>query len=181
MCTATVPEWWWTQKWRQKEKRKEVSEKKKEKIYKKKKIITKKEKNPHTHKDNCLPPTPSCVDRESKFLPIAKSLSKLISSHKSVRHTDGQMKKWAKELRVLSEQNKISIRRIKLALRGYRKIYGLEYVPVIDSGKSLRKKFLNLEDAIKRELEPKRKGSGKIGARRTKSFGETHKPDLVID
>ena len=53
--------------------------------------------------------------------------------------------------RLLSEENGIDYERIRTALQWYRKHKNEQYIPVIESGRSLQEKFSKLEAAITRE------------------------------
>jgi len=94
---------------------------------------------------------PSIGQRNKKYLPIAKHLSKTIQQEKNIDHSTQQIKHWANDIRKLIEINKVSPHRIKKALTWYRKNIGGQYIPVIESGASLRDKFIRLEDAMKRK------------------------------
>ena len=96
---------------------------------------------------------PSIKERNKKYVPYAKLLSNIIRSKKNISHSAQEIKSWANEIRKLSEMNKVSRKRIRNALYWYRDNIGGQYIPVIESGSSLRKKFMKLEDAIKRDKE----------------------------
>lgn len=88
--------------------------------------------------------------RNNKYLPLAKQLSKTIQTKKNVKHSLPQIKQWADEIRRLKEQSGIEYDRIEKVLDWYETNIGGEYIPVIESGYSLRSKFIRLEDAMKR-------------------------------
>ena len=89
--------------------------------------------------------------RNKQFLPLARHLSKTIQTNKNIHHTALQLKTWTNDIRQLVENNKVDVTRIKKALRWYKQHIGQQYVPVIESGRSLKDKFTGLEDAMKRE------------------------------
>jgi hypothetical protein len=93
----------------------------------------------------------SAKERTEKFMPFANYLAKIVSSQKDIHHPKSQLKGWAADIRKLSEMNKVPPKRIKAALKWYSKNAGRKYVPVIESGSSLRSKFVKLENAIKRD------------------------------
>ena len=93
-------------------------------------------------------------ERNKQYLPIVRYLSKTIQTNKNIHHTSQQLKTWANDIRQLSENNKVDIIRIKKALRWYKQHIGERYIPVIESGSSLKDKFSKLEDAMKRESQP---------------------------
>lgn len=105
---------------------------------------------------------PTIQERSNQFLPLADYLCKIISSKKNIKYNARQIKSWAEEIRKLSEINDISPIRIKRALRWYKMNIGGEYIPVIESGHSLRMKFLNLEAAKEREENGFSKSESKV-------------------
>ena len=101
------------------------------------------------------PPTVKEKDERIKdFMPLAKRLYHVIKIKKNIKYSATQIKSWADEIRRLTERNGISYERIKTVLDWYTDNILGEYVPVIESGYSLRKKFLRLEESMKRDLEP---------------------------
>ncbi|HSH52405.1 MAG TPA: hypothetical protein VK982_11845, partial [Bacteroidales bacterium] len=102
-------------------------------------------RNPQDSKNN-----PSAKERNKKYLPLAKYLSKIVQKKQNIHHPLSQLKSWAEEIRKLHEINKVHPKRIKSALQWYKKNIGGQYVPVIESGASLRSKFVKLENAMKR-------------------------------
>ena len=88
--------------------------------------------------------------RNEIYLPIVKYLSKTSQTNKNIQHTSSQLKTWSNDIRRLVENNKVSIKRIKEVLKWYKQNIGGEYIPVIESGSSLREKFTRLEDAMQR-------------------------------
>ena len=97
-------------------------------------------------------------ERNQKYLPIARYLSRIIRSNKNIRHTPQQLSTWTNDIRQIEENNKIEYSRIKTVLAFYEKHIGEQYIPVIESGNSLKEKFIKLENAIDREKFPKSKG-----------------------
>lgn len=94
-------------------------------------------------------------NKTNKYLPYARKLSKTIQRAKNIKHTLTQLKSWCTDFRQLVEQDNISIDRIKIILKWYDTAIGGEYIPVVQSGNSFRHKFINLEDAMKRNLKSK--------------------------
>ena len=92
---------------------------------------------------------PSIKERNKQYLPLANMLARIIQTNKNIKHTTSQLNTWANEIRQLEENNGISYHRIKDALRWYKKNIGGEFIPVIESGNSLRNKFMKLEWAMK--------------------------------
>lgn len=89
-------------------------------------------------------------ERAVVFLPLAQYLSKIICSSKNMKHTTQQLHSWAYDICQLVEDNGITETRIKQALIWYEKNIGGQYIPVIESGKSLKEKFSKLEAAMTR-------------------------------
>ena len=90
--------------------------------------------------------------RNVKYLPLAKQLAKTIQTKKNIKHTPSQITQWTNEIRLLSEQNEIEYTRIEKVLDWYEDHIGEDYVPVIESGYSLKTKFMRLEDAMNRKF-----------------------------
>lgn len=104
--------------------------------------------------DVTIPPKSKKVDIETRadvFMPLAKQLSDIISTKKNIKHTLPILRQWAHEIRRLSEQQGVSIDRIEQVLDWYAQNIGGEYIPVVESGISLRSKFLRLETAMTRK------------------------------
>lgn len=110
----------------------------KEKIYKKINLPKKTKKDSYT-------------ERNKKYLPIAETLAKIILTKKNMKYTSIQISHWTNDIRQLVENNQVSIVRINTALSWYSKNIGGEYIPVIESGYSLKNKFTKLEDAMERK------------------------------
>ena len=94
---------------------------------------------------------PSAKKRDMEFLSLANKLSKIIRTKKKMKHTTPQRKVWASDIRKLVEGNGIPKERIETALDWYEKNIGGQYIPVIESGSSLRNKFIKLENAMERD------------------------------
>jgi len=93
---------------------------------------------------------PSLKDRTARFVPYAKKLAYVIKQAKNIKTSPQRLQAWANEIRKLHEVDGVSTRRIKQAIIWYRKNIGGQYVPVVESGESLRNKFVRLEDAMAR-------------------------------
>lgn len=94
---------------------------------------------------------PTVQERTRKYLPLANQLAKTVLTKKNMKYPQSQINQWADEIRRLAELTKISYERIEKALDWYEDHIGGEYIPTIESGYSLRKKFLALENAMDRE------------------------------
>ena len=81
---------------------------------------------------------------------MAEELAKIILTKKKVRILPSQIQSWAREMKRLIDRHKIEPGRIWNALNWYRDNIGGEFVPVIESGRSFREKFLRLEAAMER-------------------------------
>ena len=113
-----------------------------------KKINTKEDSKEYIYiSENNLNNLSKVEKRNIEYYPLAKYLYKIISSNKNIKYSSTHLKTWSNDIRMLSERNNIPYRRIKKALRWYKDNIGGEYIPVIESGVSLRMKFLNLEAA----------------------------------
>jgi len=90
-------------------------------------------------------------ERNHIYYPLAEKLAQTIESSKNIKITATQLKQWTNDIRQMEESSGISYKRIDFALTWYRKHIGQAYVPVIESGRALRDKFLKLEAAMERE------------------------------
>ena len=90
-------------------------------------------------------------DKNSRYVPLAERLASIIRSHKRINVTSRKIVSWANEIGKLVEIDGVSIQRIETALDWYEENIGGEYIPVIESGSSLRSKFINLEHAMRRD------------------------------
>lgn len=108
----------------------------------------------HSTKSEELPKPPSKAERAKQYLPLANKLSRIISSSKNIKHTHQQLTAWSNDICSMVEDHGISTDRISAALNWYRTHVGGSYVPVIESGRALKDKFLKLEAAIARASSP---------------------------
>ena len=92
--------------------------------------------------------------KNEKYLPIAYKLGEIITSKKKIKINQSKLKSWAVSIRQLIEKDGVQIERVNTALDWYSDNIGGDYVPVIESGKSLREKFIKLENAIERDKKP---------------------------
>lgn len=99
----------------------------------------------------------SSKERNLKYLPLANYLAQIILTKKNMRYTSSQILSWTNPIRQLIETNGVSPQRIKSGLKWYKKNIGLPYVPVIESGTSLRDKFSKLESAMQRDQQGEKK------------------------
>lgn len=95
-------------------------------------------------------PKPTKAERTASWMPFAKRLSETIQKKKNIKHSFQHLTQWADEIRKLSEVQGVEMERIDKVLDWYDKNMGGEYIPVIESGYSLRLKFLRLEEAMTR-------------------------------
>lgn len=124
---------------------------------------------------NTLPPASKKsqkTDKEADYLPIAEKLKTAIQKKKNCTIPANQVKAWATEIRKLKEELDISIYRIQAAVDWYFLNIGGLYIPVIESGAALRKKFLSLESAIERseahqKYKPAKNPSGSLSNKTT--------------
>src|SRR5690606_12162855 len=89
-------------------------------------------------------------DKNSRYVPLAERLASIIRKNKKINVTSQRISSWANEIRKLVETDGVSIQRVQAALDWYEENIGGQYVPVIESGSSLRSKFIKLEDAMRR-------------------------------
>jgi hypothetical protein len=103
------------------------------------------------YKENIIPSTEKIVNKNKEYIPLAKKLSEIIKLKKNITHTSQQINSWANDIRRLVKENCVSIDRIKKALDWYENNIGGKFIPVIESGASLREKFFRLEAAMERD------------------------------
>lgn len=84
------------------------------------------------------------------YLPLAKKLQQAIQSKKNISHTPAQIESWSKEIKRLIIQNKVSYERVENVIDWYGDNIGGQFIPVVESGSSLREKFSRLETAMER-------------------------------
>ena len=89
-------------------------------------------------------------DKNSRYVPLAEKLASIIRKNKRINVTSQRIASWANEIRKLVETDGVSIQRVEIALDWYEENIGGQYIPVIESGSSLRSKFIKLEDAMRR-------------------------------
>jgi len=89
-------------------------------------------------------------DKITRYVPLAEKLAFIIRKNKRINVTSQKIVSWANEIRKLIETDGVSIQRVQAALDWYEENIGGQYVPVIESGSSLRSKFIKLEDAMRR-------------------------------
>lgn len=90
------------------------------------------------------------TNKNLEFLPLAIKLADIVQSNKNIKITQSRVNNWAGEIRKLSKIEGVVPARIEKALDWYAQNIGGEYIPVIESGSTLRNKFTKLEDAMKR-------------------------------
>ena len=105
---------------------------------------------------------PSTHERAKQFLPQVEILAEIIQSTKNVKINLSKKKAWANEIRKLVETDGVDPSRVDAALEWYQENAGGEYIPVIESGASLRSKFIKLENAIERSGFQLKEGSTQI-------------------
>ena len=89
-------------------------------------------------------------DKNFRYVPLAEKLASIIKKNKRINVTSQRISSWANEIRKLVETDGVSIQRVETALDWYEENIGGQYIPVIESGSSLRNKFIKLEDAMRR-------------------------------
>lgn len=89
-------------------------------------------------------------EKNLEYIPIAERLAQIIQTNKNINITQSKLVSWADPIRKLNTLDKVALPRIEAALDWYSQNIGGPYIPVIESGNSLREKFIRLEDAIKR-------------------------------
>jgi len=94
--------------------------------------------------------------KNEEYVHLANKLKQIIHSKKNVTIDGRKINNWINSIHQLVKTDGVKIDRIENALNWYEQHHQDDYVPVIESGKSLREKFLRLEDAIERDKTPYR-------------------------
>jgi hypothetical protein len=98
-------------------------------------------------------------DLNARYISFAERLADIVLPYRTTNITDTDIKKWATEIRLLRTQNNIDIPAINAVLNWYSEYIGGEFIPEAYSGSSFRKKFPNLQAAMKRsETRNNRRG-----------------------
>lgn len=91
-----------------------------------------------TRQDNI----PSC------FVKQAERLAEIIKKQKNVKIDNRKIAAWAKSLSLLNKNDGVEVERIDKVLDWYGLHFGEDYIPVAESGQTLREKFLRIESAM---------------------------------
>lgn len=94
-----------------------------------------------TRQDN----VPTCSVKQ------AERLAEIIQKRKNVKIDNRKISAWAKSLSMLERIDGVDTERIDKVLDWYSSHYGEDYVPVAESGATLREKFLRIEAAMQRD------------------------------
>lgn len=95
--------------------------------------------------------SPGKKRQASEWYCLAIFLSNIITAEKNVNITPQKTKAWAMEMQKLSTRDGIDFPRARKVMKWYSHHVGEQYVPVAESGDTFRKKFLRLEDAMRRD------------------------------
>ena len=125
-------------------------------IYSNKNIYTLTRDTPFLEQDLSIKNNNTSHEKTTIYTSLAKYLGIIIQTKKNIKIQPSKIKAWSLEIQKLVEIDSVNVKRIKVGLKWYEINIGLQFVPVIESGKSLREKFIKLEDAIKRGQEPKK-------------------------
>jgi len=104
------------------------------------------------------------------YLNLSKKLADIISSNKNI-NCNSQIKSWVSPIRLLITKDLNGMKfidakkRVDDVLDFYSNNIGGEYIPVIESGNTLRKKFIKLEDAMIRQNKKPKQGYTKQSIR----------------
>lgn len=107
-------------------------------------------------------------NKNAKFVPISLELKQIVQSQKNINISTQKINSWANSIRLLVETDGVSLERVEKALNWYKEHYSDDYVPVIESGITFRKKFTRLEDAIERSTKTFKRSTQKSGFKKGK-------------
>ncbi len=115
------------------------------------------------------------IDKNKKYLPIVSKLENIIQTKKRIKVDGRKRSAWANSVRQLVELDGVDVVRVENALEWYKHHYMDDYVPVIESGRTLREKFIRLEAAIERSQSKRQRtrsgysGSSKLTYKQSKT------------
>ena len=89
-------------------------------------------------------------------------MRQIVSTHKKIKVDSKKLEGWKRSIKLLINNDGVTPERIEKALDWYADHIDDEFVPVIESGRSLREKFVRLEDAMKRMEKQKKKNKYKF-------------------
>ena len=123
---------------------------------------------------------PKTEKKIDQCIPFARTLTRIVQSQINIDINTHKRRAWANEFRKLVyDTEKVGKDRVVVVLEWYRKNVGGEFVPVVQSGKSFREKFVKLEAAMERGKANGQKGyTPRHGVRDVVSFEE--KSDMEI-
>ena len=123
------------------------------------------------------PKPPASTERTKNYLPIATQLADIINRHKHIQVTSAWIMNWAYHIRLLHEIDRVNPQRIQKVLGEYDSLMDSDpYMPVIESGEALRRKFIRLVAAIDRNKFDSTKHKKETDRKPTQEhFGELSK------
>ena len=134
-----------------------------------------------TNNKNALSTITPAQKKYKLYRPLARKLAVIIQSKKNIVLTGHQIKAWVKPIQALIEINQVSFSRVETALDWYKKHSTDPYVPVIESGNSLKEKFIKLENAIERQKNPPINNTPKANTVGFKEVGKVYRgPDRIV-
>lgn len=102
-------------------------------------------------------------DTLEKYKMIAQKLKQIVTNKSKKKISNKIITNWADTIRKLCTIDGVSEERVQTALDWYQIHHADDYVPVIESGKTLREKFTRLEAAIERDKNNAVKRTRKTG------------------
>jgi hypothetical protein len=92
--------------------------------------------------------------KENKYLDICDGFIEIMKEKQNKTFTNSNLKGWRREIRLLIDNDLINrenpLQDVVSVIQAISDNYGKDYFPIIQSGKSLRRKFTNIENYIKR-------------------------------
>ena len=88
-----------------------------------------------------------------KYKKYANRLKEILENNNKIHYHENSINKWAVDIKKLCEIDGVERFRVTKALNWYEDNIGAAYVPVIESGGSLRQKFIKLENAMIRDSQ----------------------------
>lgn len=124
---------------------------------------------------------PTKKELNDQYLLQATKLKDIVQAQKNININGQKLNNWCNSIRLLVTSEGVSIPRINKALRWYKENAGGDYVPVIESGQSLREKFTKLEAAIERSKRPIKQNNNQTNNWGTHAFSDYRMDYSVLE
>ena len=93
----------------------------------------------------------------SEYFEFAFQLSNIITDRYDIRIPHSEIKEWERHFKLLIEKDGATSKAVSETLEFYSKKIGEDYIPVVNTGKDFRAKFIKLQDAMKRNTNARKR------------------------